>query len=1043
MKTLRISLVFLLAIVLASVSFAQRQTGSLSGQVIDKEGNPLPGATVTIAGPSLLGVSSYVTSDTGLFRFPSLLPGEYEVRAEMPGFKTTIRKGLFISVGKTTEVTIELEVAAVEEEITVTAASPVVDVEASKVSVNYSAQFLASIPMNRDLYDIQNSVPGAISESVEYRRTSSILGGTVRSQLYALDGVPLNDPATFYSMANINVDVYDEIEFEVGAHPAEVGQTDSTYINIVSKSGGNKFSGAANVYYINKGFNEDLISKEDMTAMAVNPAEKFTDSKDFSANIGGPIVQDKIWFFLNGRRYTWDRANPGNAEKRMESIGVPTHGHYDYNHQEWLGFAKLTFQATKNIRYMGMLHYNHIYEPVYQNSGGGDTDWSQTEIWDNENTYTTTHQINWVLDQNTFLDLRGTYVWRHFPIPSREQNMPTYYDRAVAVYWGASPYSDEYIRKKILASASLTRFQDDFLGASHEFKAGAEFEQSEYHRDWWRGNPYYAYYYNYTINNRYYYSTSGRQGRLRIRYCPPTRGQWDVQDHVRRFSGYAQDSVTTGRLALNIGLRVDKSFQYEPEQSRPELRYESGHPFMNPDITDPNALLEALIDQWHTDIGPVSPWDPLTTPYKRPVEFLTFSPRIGIVYDLFGDGKTALKLSYARYYEPVWSAKYNGGQIFGAGSIDSYRWYDDNRNNMMDLPPTDRYIPSSYANEDPNYTYYFTWDSIMKYQQTGNMDDLKKGLHSPYTDEIMVGIEHELVKNFKLGLEFMWKQNKNIVEDIDLNNGYDTTKKLANGEFVWIPFTFIDPGWDGTWGTADDQQLTIYGLNKNAPVPTWVGTNPPDAKRKYWAVIMTFDKRMSNRWQLKGSILYSSFKGNCGAEYSPTEGESGMFDNPNTLINAYGSSWFDRPLQIKVMGTYILPYDFLLSAYLVHQTGSPWQRTLARVYFSPDVAALVQSSYYAVNAETPGSRRNAPYTNLDLRLEKTFSLGETAKLGIYLDLFNVAGRSGVNINGDPAAYLRFDAPPLDAADYQPSSTYSNITSIYGVRSMRLGVRFSF
>jgi len=1025
MKTLKISLVFLMSLALASVSFAQRQTGSLSGLVIDKEANPLPGATVTISGPSLLGVNTYVTSDTGLFRFPSLLPGEYEVRAEMPGFKTTIRKGLFVSVGKTTDITIELEVAAIEEEITVTAASPVVDVESSKVSVNYSAQFLASIPMNRDLYDIQNSIPGAISESVEYRRTSSILGGTVRSQLYALDGVPLNDPATFYSMANINVDVYEEIEFEMGAHPAEVGQTDSTYINIVSKSGGNKFSGGATLYYIGKGFGEDLYTKEQMTAFGVNPPEKFTDSKDFSANIGGPILQDRIWFFLNGRRYTWLRANPGNAELRMARLGLPTEGHYDYEHQEWMGFAKLTFQATKNIRYMGMFHWNHIYEPVYQNSGGGDTDVSQTEVWDHENTYTSTHQVNWVLNQNTFLDLRGTYVWRHFPIPSLTQDAPTYYDRVQNVYWGASPYSDEYIRKKILASASLTRFQDDFLGASHEFKAGADFEQSEYHRDWWRGNPYYVYYYDYATDNRYYYSPTSRQGRLRIRYPTPERGMWDVQDHVRRFSGYAQDSITTGRLAVNLGLRVDYSFQYEPEQNRPEIRYKSGHPFMNPDITDPNGLLIALIDQWHNEIGPISPWDALTTPYKKVVEFFTLSPRIGFVYDLFGDGKTALKLSYARYYEPVWSAKYNGGQIFGAGSIDSYRWNDLNRNNMMDLPPTDSYTVSSYPEQDPNYRYY--------------PDDLK----APYMDEILAGVEHELVKDFKLGLQFVWKQNKNIVEDIDVNNGYDVSKTLDNGELAWIPFTFTDPGWDGQWGTSDDQELTVYGLNKNAPVPTWFGSNPPEAKREYLAVILTFDKRMSNKWQLKGSILYSSFKGNAGAEYSPTEGESAMFDNPNTLINAYGPLWFDRPLQIKIMGTYILPYDFILSAYVVHQSGSPWGRTIARVYFPSDIAALVQSTYVAVNAETPGTQRNRPYTNMDLRLEKSFSLGAAAKLNIYLDVFNIAAYSGINVNDNPAPYLRFDRPPLDASDYQLASTYRNITSIYGVRSFRLGARFSF
>jgi len=1023
-RSLKVMLIFVFVLGLTSLSLAQRQTGSVAGKVIDKEGNPLPGATVSISGRAMMGVMTYITSDTGLFRFPALLPGDYDLKAEMPGFKTVNRKGLIISVGRTTELTIELEVATVEEEITVTAASPVVDVETSKISVNYSAQFLASIPMNRDLYDIQNSIPGAISESVEYRRTSSILGGTVRSQLYALDGVPLNDPATYYSMANINVDVYEEIEFEVGGHPAEVGQTDSTYINIVSKSGGNKFSGGGTLYYIGKGFGSDLFTKEQMNALGVNPPEKFTDSKDFSLNVGGPILKDRLWFFVNGRRYTWERANPGNAELRMAALGLPTEGHYDYEHQEWMGFAKLTFQLNKNVRYMGMLHYNHIYEPVYQNSGGGDTDVSQTEVWDHENTYTTTHQVNWVLDQNTFFDLRGTYVWRNFPIPSRLQDAPTYYDRVQNVYWGASPYSDEYIRKKILASASITRFQDDFLGSSHEFKAGAEFEQSEYHRDWWRGNPYYAYYYDYATDNRYYYSTTGRQGRLRIRYCPPERGQWDVQDHVRRFSGFAQDSVTTGRLAVNLGLRLDYSFQYEPEQTRPEVRYNSGHPFMNPAL-GPNDLLVALINQWHKEIGPVSPWDTLTTPYKKVVTFTTLSPRIGLVYDMFGDGRTALKLSYARYFEPVWSAKYNGGQIFGAGSIDSYRWNDLNANNLMDLPGIDSYTVSSYPEQDPNYEYY--------------PDDLK----APYMDEILAGVEHELVKDFKLGFQFVWKQNKNIVEDLDVNNGYDTSATLPGGEPVWLPYSFTDPGWDGKWGTNDDQQLTVYGLNSKAPIPTWFGANPAEAKRKYWAAVLTFDKRMSNKWQLKGSILYSSFRGNAEATYGPTEGESALFDNPNTLINSYGALWFDRPLQIKIMGTYILPYDIIFSTYIVHQSGSPWARTIARVYFPTDFAAKVQSTYVAVNAETPGEQRNRSYTNMDLRLEKAFSVGAGAKVNIYMDVFNVAGYSGLYVNVNPAPYLRFDRPPLDASDYTLASTYRNITSIYGVRSFRVGARFSF
>jgi hypothetical protein len=365
-------------------------------------------------------------------------------------------------------------------------------------------------------------------------------------------------------MANINIDVYDEVEFEVGAHPAEVGQTQSTYINIVTKSGGNTLAGSAVLYYTGKSLAQDLFTAEQIKALNVNPPEKYTDSKDVSFTLGGPIIKDKIWFFLNGRRQVWQQANPYTPEMRMMAAGftdpVKTK-HYDIDHQEWLGFGKLTFQISSKVRYMGMLHYNHMYEPVYQNSVGTDASYEYVRIWDHENTYTTTHQFNIILDQNTFIDARGTYVHRFFPLHALTPNDYTYYDNTAKVYWGTAGYNDEYIRKKTLGSASITRFQDDFLGANHELKAGVEFEQGEYHRDWYRPNPYYSYWQNYKTGDPYYYSTSGKRGRLRIRTCTPEQGMWDVQDHSRRYSAYLQDAAVTGRLALNIGVRFDYSYQ--------------------------------------------------------------------------------------------------------------------------------------------------------------------------------------------------------------------------------------------------------------------------------------------------------------------------------------------------------------------------------------------------------------------------------------------------------------------------------------------------
>jgi len=1020
-RPLRTLLTLFLLVALIPPAFAQRQTGAVSGQVLDKNAKPLPGATVSISSPAQLGISSYVTSETGRFRFAGLTPGEYELRAEMPGFKSYVFQPIIVAVGRTTELVVRIEEALTEEEVTLNIASPVVDVDSSKVSVNYSARFLASMPMNRDLYDIQNSVPGAVTEGVDYRRTSSIMGGTVRSQLYALDGMPLNDPATFYSLVNINVDIYEEIEFEIGAHPAEVGQTDSTYVNIVSKSGSNKYAGGLAGYFTGDSLSADLIPKSDTAAYRVDPPGKFAGYSDISANVGGPFLPDRAWFYLNGRWNTWTQTTSANPEDRMASLGFSgaDYAHYDYDHDEWFGFAKLTVQVSKDIRYMGTFHYNNIYEPVYQSSGGANISYQATEVWGHENTFTTTHKVSWSLDQDTFIDARGTYIHRGFPIYSRVQGQPTYYDYRQDIFWGASAYNNDHVRKRVMGSASITRFEDDLLTASHEFKAGAEFEQSEEHQDWYRSNPYYSYWEDYAAGNPYYYSTALKQGRLRIHNCPSIAESWDIQDNIRRFSGYVQDSVTRGRLTLNLGLRADYSYQYQPRQARPALSYIYGPPQLNPAITKPNALLEALISQWHSEIGLISPFDALITPNKDVVNFFTLSPRVGLVYDLFGTGKTALKMSFSRYYEPVWVAKYNAGQIFSPGSIDYY-WNDLDGNKLMDLPPTDSYVVQSYPRQDQAYSYY--------------ADDLK----APYVTEFLAGIEQELFQDFKLGLQFIWKKTKNIVEDVDAGNGYDTDATDENG-LIWIPFVFDEPGWDGSWGTSDDQRLTAYGLRTDRPVPTWVGTNPPEAERKYWALALTFDKRMSNNWQLKGSVLYGSFEGNVEATYSPTEGEGEIFNNPNTLVNAYGPLFFDRPLQIKVMGTYILPWDILISTYVQHYSGIPWGRTISRVYFPADFPA-VQQTYVSLNAEAPGSQRRSPYTNIDLRLEKGFRLKGQTKLDFYVDIFNVGGRSGVIVDNDPAPRLRFDQTP---PGYEVSPTYGDVLSVYGVRSYRIGVRWSF
>lgn len=983
----KLAVILVVIMVTGSFAYSQKLTGSIKGAVNDEGGNPLPGVTVTASSPSLIGIQSFITTSEGNFRFPSLPPGTYEIATKLEGFQIFKRANIIVNIGRIIEIKIQMKISALQEEILVTAPSPTVDVSTSKLSINISSDFIAKLPITRDLYDVQNMTPGAVSDGATYRRTSSVLGGTVRSNLYTLDGVPMNDPAVSYAITNINIDIYDEVQMEMGGHPAEVSQTDSLYVNIVTKSGGNKFSGSLSAHYSGDNFlgglslNQRILPEEQLAALGQEPPGADRTNADYSFTLGGPIIKDKLWFFSSARRYFWIKDFPDNAE-------------YDLEHYEWLGFTKITAQIKKNLKFMGMLNFATVYEPIYTGSASWRRGKTTLQIYDHEKVWAGSGQVNWIIDQNTFADVRFNYLHRFFPLhahPGTEE-LPLNYDSDSGRYWGGVYYNEEYIRTKMVGSVSVTKFIDGLFGVNHELKFGLEFEDDRYSYDWYRKTPYYRYWdgYDFETNtgNPYYYSVSQQQGRLRARPCPSEPGVSVPIEKSRRFGGYIQDSIDLKRLIINVGIRFDYQYAFEPEQSRPRTG---------------DDLLNALSPEVFGGI---------TQPYRRIVTFKDLAPRIGLVYDLFGDSRTAVKLSYARYYEPIFLAKYNFANILTYASA-YYYWYDLNGNGEFDMPGIDNYVAYSLPNMDTSYM---------------PIDENAKNAHM---DEIIASVEHELFKNFKLSLTYIWKKNGNILEDIDINNGYT----LDYSPDSWIPFTTTEPGMDGITGTDDDKQITVYAKDKDAPLPLYKMVNVPEAKRQYNALILGLEKRMSDGWQLSASFMWSSFKGNVSATYGNTEGDSGAFDNPNNyLVNYYGKLSFDRPIQIRIASTVLLPLDILVSAYLRHYSGAPWNRTIY-IYF-PDTIDTY-SSYAFVNAEEPGSRRYQPYTNVDLRIEKTFSTGSFGNLELYASIFNLFGRSGFSTIVDPQGRL------YASGTYSIRSNYGNITSNFGVRSVRVGASFRF
>ncbi len=1015
-NVLKIFLICCFIATLFTFSSAQQLTGSLKGLITDNEGNSLPGVTVTASSPSMMGNQAYVTTDTGLFRFAALPPGTYKLVAALPGFKTIARDNIVVRIGMTVSIDFVMEVAAVEEQVTVTATSPTVDVESSKISVTMDNEVLKNIPMARDLYDVVNSIPGAVSEGAAYRRTSVIHGATVRGNTYAFDGVNMNDPVVMYPLTNINFDVIQEVEMVTGGHPAEVGYTDGGYINVVTKSGGNSFSGAANFYYSSEDTTKVLFPDTQLKAMGVKAPEYAVSDLDVSGSLGGPIIRDRLWFFGNARYLFNSFTSPFRPATIAGEVFEPAP---DMDHTEMMGFAKLTAQFSSKLKFMGMFNYTDIYEPYFKLDKGWNVAPEAMRRWDHEKGYTGNAIITWLLDPNTFLDLRAGYVRRYFPVPLQPDavNNPVYADGSTTYAWGSARFNETYLRKRFQASAYITRFQDNFLGGSHEFKAGVEFEDAYGDWNWWRAN---SMIWNYWNNNPYWSRARGLSrttygdGNLAFYICATEKDKSLIADKAQRIGGFLQDSMTIkNRLTINAGLRVDYSYGFKPGATKgrsDQLAYDIGNYYLVPAYG-------------------VNPYGELETPeWKDIITWTTLSPRLGITYDVFGNGKTALKASLGRYTEYLMLQYFSVLHPFYPRTFAFY-WFDENNNSIPDSPPVDKYV------------HFGTTPDVMKFEYSAKKID--PNTKSPISDEMIIQLQHEVMKDFSLSIAYIYKNKTNIVEDVlydPASDKYWYTYDLASD--WWIPFTTVIPAHDNYLA----QEVTMYFLSKSAPALWLTMANVPEAKRKYQAFELSFNKRMSNGWQLGGSVVLSKMEGNIGGGYGVSWGWSGAFNNANYLVNNYGRLDFDRPVVIKLFGTFELPYKIFASFFFNHYDGAPFQRTVT-IYPPAAWAAAnnVDTRYsYAINVETAGVRRTQGTDILDLRLEKTFNLGTYGRLGIFLDAFNILGFNQVLVNQNPAGTWRPTQPGEDDAKYfAPSASYKVVTGVQGTRQFKFSLRYTF
>jgi hypothetical protein len=592
LKPLNLLLAFCLFILFAGPSLAQEQYANVRGQVVDSDGQPLPGVAVTLES-TLFATRSETTFTSGIFRFINISPGLYTLKCELQGFKTYLQQNLDLRVGSNFDLRIVMELSALQEEVTVKAESPIVDTKKTSVGVNVTQVVLQEVPSARDPWVILQQVPGISMGSENVGGSSSGIqslfyskGTDYTSAMWNMDGIPITDQTALGSSFYYDFDSFEEMNITTGGQDATV-QTPGVSINFITRRGGNKFQGMARFYFANDDLQADNRTEElkDLGYLG----DQIVQMLDYGLQLGGPIFKDRLWFWLG----------LGVQDSRRLTInGYPSdYKLYNYN-------AKLNAQlSSKNRAELA------LYIPLKYAYGRGAGPFNPPETtWDQKPNGTVYVKLEdeHIFSPNFLFSLKLSYLNNPFELyPKGGLDTQAGYDLVTGMYSGTNSYGFAK-RPNYDAKLDGNFFLDRLLGGSNELRFGLEYRLSKGRghgrdpMDVWKvyrnSTPFVAY----------------------------VERERNRQAHLDHFSSYLSDSFTTGRLTLNLGLRGDYQKPWidasavEASRSAPDLLPALTFPAIDPGFA-----------------------------------FFALSPRFGFTFDLTGDRKTILRGNIARYSDQI------------------------------------------------------------------------------------------------------------------------------------------------------------------------------------------------------------------------------------------------------------------------------------------------------------------------------------------------------------------------------------------------------
>ena len=999
-----------LSILLLLPAGAAAQTGSIAGEVADETGGVLPGVTVEASSPVLIeGVRTAFTDGSGRYGLEALRPGTYTVTFVLPGFSTFIREGIEIVTGFSANVDVTLTVGAVEETVTVSGASPIIDVQNVVHQENISNETLDILPTGRtysgyaaltvgaqtDILGGGQDVGGSVGDTWG---TVIIHGSATYDGEIMWDGMSVTASVTSGGgtgkMFFANQAAVEEVVMATGGMDAETG-FGAIAMNYIPREGGNSF----NFYGIANGANEHMQNLNyDQSLLARGLEERqvrgLKKNWDWGGGIGGPIVRDRLWFYTAHRWWgaqTYTTGSHRNGAGRDFPYGRAFY-QPDFDRpteQESTtrdNSLRLTWQASeRNKITVSHADQRHCLCQFWSIYGAVDYNASMDYAFDDIRST----QASWTMPaSNRLLFEAGVSVTRPAGSPGPQPEvLPT--DVGVfiesqgininALMWlGANTpaiYGTGNNFPNFTSRASMS-----YVTGSHNVKVGmTRTHVGENHPG------------SYLLNHRaYVFSEPGVPLDVRQYASPTSSFQEAVLTGI-----YAQDQWTVDRLTLNIGVRYDHLNGWVPAQTSPVAEYVP-------------AVSTGRLDNFPN--------------------FRDLNARLGAAYDLFGNGRTALKWNSGRYVNAVGTILAQAKNPLESLIRNTSRPWNDANGDL--IPDCNFSILHSTTGEcgpviHPEFGSTVPTRSFAPGVLSGWNNRRANWQHS-------VGIQHELTDGLSVEVAYFRRENINFLVADNLNIGPEHFKE----------FSIIAPT-DPVLGDVSGQ--TLGGLYTLTPEGVALGTNNQmiPAGDQMWetfnGVDFIFDGRLPNGITLAGGVATGA------AEVH----ECFVIDNPMQNRDGYcnyAPSWADRT-QYKFNGSVPLPYDMAFSfvfqslpgerrfsnytiarqrEFVEQQLGYPLLETGLRVplfpggigFWTDARGGTLTTSRYVDNSV----QWEPQVTQIDLRLTKILRFGG-GLIRANFDVFNILNSNSVT-------------RVLDT--YTDPGTYPAVTGIMNGRLFKFG-----